>query len=556
MICTLITEDFSHSVQGEKDLLDFNSNICFSNGDFFLQIEGVFTHGFKNLGNEFDYISACRQILDCSLNNLSGLLNGVYRVIVIDKVSKRLRSFSSLDGQLPLFVYTNQNKVIIGTSIKEISEVSRAARVKLNLSLDGSYMLLGHGFMLDNHTLFQEIRRVPAHKCLDIDEIELSVEQYITFNYTEFDDDENVLLEEFNRLFVNAIKKQFSFDQLSSRKHLVALSGGLDSRMVTWVAHQQGYADQVNYTFAQVGSGDESIPKQIAAHLGHDWLFNFLDNGNYLLDHGKSIKQAEGNSVFAGMAHSSKLYQYLDFSQFGVVHSGQLGDVILAWHTDKFTEPSIGQGAYNAKFISKLSTGIIDLSAYQNDMDFKYLNRYINGTNYGLRSVSPWTCSFSPFLDLDVWKFLTQVPLKYKLNHKFYVKWMNAYYPDSTNFVYDAWNLKPNTVNPLAEGKINFQGRAESLSEIALKGSRALGRKLGLKHKPSTKAMNPYEAWWQTNLLLSRSFNEIFDQHIGLLEDYPDLRQDVTSLYQNGRVSEKLQAMDLLLTLNYIGNFK
>lgn len=67
--------------------------------------------------------------------------------------------------------------------------------------------------------------------------------------------------------FKNAIKRAFEKDLEYGYKHLVALSGGLDSRMTAWVAHTMGYTNMLNYTFSQTDYLDEKVPKQITDKL-------------------------------------------------------------------------------------------------------------------------------------------------------------------------------------------------------------------------------------------------------------------------------------------------
>ena len=96
--------------------------------------------------------------------------------------------------------------------------------------------------------------------------------------------DEDQIIEMLDIKFREAIRLQFEKDREYSYKHLVTLSGGLDSRMTSWVAHQMGYVDQLNLTFSQSDYLDETIAKKIAADLKHEWIFKALDNGTFLKD--------------------------------------------------------------------------------------------------------------------------------------------------------------------------------------------------------------------------------------------------------------------------------
>ena len=63
------------------------------------------------------------------------------------------------------------------------------------------------------------------------------------------------------------MKRVFEKDLEYGYKHLVALSGGLDSRMTAWVGHNMGYTNMLNYTFSQTDYLDETVPKEITDTL-------------------------------------------------------------------------------------------------------------------------------------------------------------------------------------------------------------------------------------------------------------------------------------------------
>ena len=78
-------------------------------------------------------------------------------------------------------------------------------------------------------------------------------------------------------LFRAAIKKAFERDASKKKTSLVSLSGGLDSRMTSWVANEMGYTNQLNLCFAQQNSLDHTIAQKIGRDLEHKWHFMPLD---------------------------------------------------------------------------------------------------------------------------------------------------------------------------------------------------------------------------------------------------------------------------------------
>jgi asparagine synthase (glutamine-hydrolysing) len=103
-------------------------------------------------------------------------------------------------------------------------------------------------------------------------------------------------------------------------------------------------------TFSQSNYYDETIPKKIASDLKHEWIFKSLDNGNFLYDLDTINLLTGGNVLFSSAAHSYSLYKYINFENFGLLHTGQLGDVIISsfFSSSDYTgKANIGDGAYS-----------------------------------------------------------------------------------------------------------------------------------------------------------------------------------------------------------------
>lgn len=121
-----------------------------------------------------------------------------------------------------------------------------------------------------------------------------------------------------DKIFRRTIELEFEKDKEYGYKHIATVSGGLDSRMTTWVVHDMGYTDQVNYTFSQSGYLDETIAKEIARDLKHEWIFKFLDNGNFLTNIEDMIKVNFGNFLYTGSAHEKKYDRFIESKSFWV----------------------------------------------------------------------------------------------------------------------------------------------------------------------------------------------------------------------------------------------
>ena len=93
-----------------------------------------------------------------------------------------------------------------------------------------------------------------------------------------------------------------------------------------------GYDNIVNITFSQTNELDEKIPKQITSDLKNEWIFKSLNNGIGIFDE-KNIEEITkitcGEVHYGTVAHSYNIIKYLNLDIFGLLHSGQLGDVVI-----------------------------------------------------------------------------------------------------------------------------------------------------------------------------------------------------------------------------------
>ena len=169
--------------------------------------------------------------------------------------------------------------------IRYVYDYFKINHIAYSLSIESAYLLLTYGYMLDNRTLCNKIFKITPGCYLVIEDDKIEEKRYcLLSNEPDYSLSERDAIELYDSEFRRAVKLQFEKDREYNYKHLVALSGGLDSRMTTWVAHELGYTEQLNFTFSQSDYWDEVVPKQIARDIKHEWIFKALDNGLWLYD--------------------------------------------------------------------------------------------------------------------------------------------------------------------------------------------------------------------------------------------------------------------------------
>lgn len=170
--------------------------------------------------------------------------------------------------------------------------------------------------------MFSEIRKLTAGHYLKYGEGKLVEIQYHRFSNKPVEMSLEEAIEGIDQRFREAVRLDFEKDKEYGYKHMATLSGGLDSRMTVWVAHELGYQKQLNLTFCQSNYLDFQIAQEIATDLKHDFVFKALDNGNCIYDIDNVTKLTGGNACFFGVSHTKSLFDVINHDLYGGSYRG------------------------------------------------------------------------------------------------------------------------------------------------------------------------------------------------------------------------------------------
>ena len=450
-------------------------------------------------------------------------------------------------GSKPLFYYNDKSTFIAAASFDNLKSVIQKNGVKLNLNIQAAYLLLTYGYVFEDITIASQIKRLKVGYSLTLKKSQILLERYhkIYFNYQKISLIDAV--ETLNEKFQKAITSAFDKDIEYGYKHLCTLSGGLDSRMTSIVAHELGYKQQMNITFSQSNYLDETIAKKIASDYKHDWIFKSLDNGNFLFDLDDVTKMTGGNVIYYGSAHSNSMYKNINFDDYGILHTGQLGDVSIGTYasTTKNVKFRMGDGAYSNKLINRLNDFKFS-EDYTNQEEFKMIIRGFYGTNLGLLGVQKYTETYSPFYDIDFLEFVLSVPLEMRMHHKLYKEWILKKHPRAANYIWEKTGTKINS--PFI---LKYKNHLIPFQQIPLK----IMMKLNILNNKvnSKKSMNPLNYWYLTNSKLKSYMDSYVADNLYLIENQ-DLRNDANTLYNDSGLTGKNQVLTLLAANKYLNS--
>ena len=559
---------FGFSVERRVVNKFMNDRLFVEDDEFVIVVEGVVLNNNQLMERyaakdwKHCVVEMYRRYGNIFFNEFRGSFSGA----LYDKKADKWIVYTDHIGDKQVFYSKTPDGFLFGSEIGFLVDTRKKNGLPVSMDKTGCYMSLTHGFCFDDRTLIGEV-----HKLIAGHYYELTSEGFRIVRYHQFSNvsDESITtdsaVEGIDRLFRKAVQLQFDKDREYGYRHLACLSGGLDSRMTVWVAHQMGYTDQLNITFSQSGYLDFSVAQQIAIDLHHDWLFKPLDGGDFIDMLDQITPITYGSANFFGLAHGKSMENLLNYEPFGIIHTGQIGDSIIGtfFKKNEFNpEFKVGQSAYSVELIERLADYQIK-EDYQNEEIFCLYSRAFTGANQGLLTFQENTESCSPFIDVDFLEYCYKIPLNLRLGHKIYFDWILQKYPAAAEYVWEhtgekikRFEYRESSFMMVAGKRIPTLSNPEFLHW--LKGS--ILRRLGLRKKEdktktnvlaSKNNMNPVDYWYQTNPKLKAFMDGYWEENHYLIPE-GQLKEDMEHLYRDCVLNDKLQALSVLSAMKRI----
>ena len=457
-----------------------------------------------------------------------------------DKRTGKVLIFTNHTGDKTIFYYHKDNNIVFASEIKHILKFMKENNIKYTLDERGVYSILTYGYMYDNLTNIQEIKRLIPGCYIKIENgrIENLCYYRVSNKVKDTDETEEQIMGNIEEKFKAAVKLQVDKNKEYGYDDVAPLSAGLDSRMTNYMIKKITDKPIYNITYSQTGQLDDKIPAKIAAELKNHWLFKNLDNGLALYYIDESLEFSDGILYYAW---PSQLYDYMKLintENIGIVHTGVIGDVIIGtfFKNTQKKNYTIGDGAYSKTLINKLEK-IINIKEYENHEIGMMYNRAFNGAVLGYSMVFEYyTEAISPFMNIEFMEYCMSLPLKYRKNHNIYYKWVRKYHPDAAKYSHNGKKIpKEKSI------KIGIKGKQYPISSIPSMINNKLRPKLFKNNN-----MNPIQYWYETNDTLKNIMDGYFNNYICLMDNYKDIQLDMKELYSTGTAMEKTQVISVL----------
>jgi len=467
---------------------------------------------------------------------------GCFSGALYDKKAKKWIVYTNQIGDSPIFYCQAEDKFVVGSQVTYLFDWCKENGIGLSFNESCAYQMLTFGYIATDETYANQIKRLHGGDYLIWKNNDLQIKAYHRFEkhperFSGISEDE--IVNEIDRGFCKAVQLEWDKDGEYGYSHLADLSGGLDSRMNVWVAHELSKKKATILTYCKEGYMDEIVARQIAEYWKDDLVYKALDDATFLYDIDENTSMLGGLSFYSAITGGRRLLESLDMCSYGIEHTGMVGDVALGsfYHHGDDGEKKWPSGMYSERLREKLPSHVKKLDERYSDYEIYLM--YVRGFHFACNTHlirRHYTEVGSPFLNVDFLQLCFDIPVELRMRHYIYKKWIMMKYPDAAQFKWEKTG-----------GKITESHIRTSIRNIVKKGPKKLLRILGKTDKISD-GMNPIDYWISQNSDISDTLNNYMKDTVKEYGDLysEDLLSDMLKLYNTGNASEQLMVITVL----------
>ncbi|MGB2989820.1 MAG: asparagine synthetase B, partial [Candidatus Zixiibacteriota bacterium] len=214
-----------------------------------------------------DHASSVLRLIDAYGVDIVKKLNGSFVLALWDFRENRLTIANDRYGLRPLYYFQHKDLFLFASEMKSILTFPQVERA---IDLQGMAEFFGLNFIMQDRTLFKEIKVLRPASILIHRDGRLQIRSYWNLNLREDNKrfDEKASLERAHILVKQAMQRQLKDDV----PKVLSLSGGLDSRTLLGAAVQLGFKIP-SFTFGTTDCPDQKLAKAAADSLGTENRF-------------------------------------------------------------------------------------------------------------------------------------------------------------------------------------------------------------------------------------------------------------------------------------------
>ncbi len=460
---------------------------------------------------------------------------GPFCGVVADTESDSLSAFGNQTGDGIIFYYNDRHFCAVSNDFLSVLELCKKAEVPLTFNPVAANQILSMGCVVEGNTYVSEIHKSNPGKVVTLSRNGATENIYHRFSNKPKQMTLDEAVERVDSAFQKAVKRCFDKDlEYGYSHHLADMSGGLDSRMTSFVAKKLGYDNITNISYSKNGSQESEYARLAAEAMGNEWQFRSLDGVEFIYDVDSIVKKNYGLAYYAGITGGERFLAELDFKKFGLEHTGQLG-LVLSSYSDSPDE----MRALNADCMV-LTKGIDPMltqtEEYENNEIFtKYLSGFQKTlTTHFVRR--HYTTAVAPFIDVEFMETCLEIPLEYRCGHKLYWAWLDKKHPDAAA-------IPTTRQRPASRAKKEWAHIKRGVKNRV----RRMLKKLGLVRSGyASQNMNPFDFWYDTKPEMRDFVENYFKENIAFFDYIPETKKLLEDNFVGKKVSSKLTVLTVL----------
>ncbi len=475
---------------------------------------------------------------------------GSFSGMLYDKQKQMLYIYTDHIGDKPIFYYKQDNLFLFASQQKNLAEYFQYNHIAYHPNKAAIYSMLTYGFLLEGMSYIEGVKRLCGGKYLvfDLQTQSLEEKKYHSFcdiSVVDYKNDKEIV-KHIDELFTHAVSLQINKNAEYGYEDISALSAGLDSRMTTFAIDKlKRDGSYTTFTYSPIGFYDQKTSLDIVHYLKNQKHIYICDEcGSLLKNVDETIQQNEGLYMHFGSALLYNFFNTLNRENIGIIHTGQIGDVIVGTFRKSVHEKLLSienADITSCRHIEKLRQ-LWDMKqyTYSNRELYSLYNRGFIGVNSGSILVfHQFTETISPFCDVDFCEYCMSIAPQKRVGHGVYDKWVLSYYPAAARFMH---NGTRKIGSPYYSLLLTYLGKIKN---------RTL-KLLGIQEK-YRQSVAPINRWMQTPLV-KQCCDSYFNENIKLLSFDEDLQKDCIDSYTNGIALEKDMAITVLGAIKYLWN--
>lgn len=516
-------------------------NIYLRNARWDFLLEGVLLNK-KKLLNDYaakDFAALILQLYALQKEHLIRELEGEYRGFIFDKSLKKIFVFTNITSTQRVFYGIFQDKIFIDTSLVRLNKTLQNSGIRTQPNLESIYQFLCFSNLPENKTPVENIFKVLDGNYMEIECETLNIQEKPYFNIAEtpvFLKGKSAAIDAIHNVFTESVKMEYGKDTELNTNHLALLSGGLDSRVAMLYALKNGQKPENVLCFSQTGYFDHTISRKIAHDYDLHYEFVSLDGGKYLKKIDELTEISEGMVFFTGGIHVKHAVENLQYEDFALFHSGQIGDGVLGGFLTgpERKKPGYFKIVQNQQLLPKIQDSVNEiLKKHETEELFLLRNIAYNRTVLGAHVFQEKRYQTSPFMTKEFLKLAISLPEAWKYNHHFYMDWIAKHCPEATKYRWERTLMKPD-----ANWKTAF-------------GDQVVKRVFKIVHDkilktPQKSSMYPYQYYYDSDVDILNYYEKYFEENFHRVEAYPELSEDILQLFGSKDFYSKSQAVNIL----------